>query len=110
MRFVNEVSFGSKSRFGVTVMAQFLACTLPRTSTESAFSIQVDLRPSEPLHTGRLPGTILLDVWIGDLPLIAEVVANQLAKTTCPTVRQYIEHKVPTAIRIRRPLMPGPPP
>ena len=27
----------------------------------------------------------LLDEWIGDLPLIAEVVASQLAKITCPT-------------------------
>jgi|SRR5215469_10273734 len=33
----------------------------------------------------RLPGTNLLDEWIGDLPLIAEVVASQLAKITCPT-------------------------
>jgi len=35
--------------------------------------------------TSRLPGTNLLDEWIGDLPLIAEVVASQLAKITCPT-------------------------
>src|ERR1700687_4196429 len=41
----------------------------------------------------RLPGTNLLDEWIGDLPLIAEVVASQLAKITCPTGRQYIENK-----------------
>jgi hypothetical protein len=33
----------------------------------------------------RLPGTNLLDESIGDLPLIAEVVASQLAKITCPT-------------------------
>jgi hypothetical protein len=33
----------------------------------------------------RLPDTNLLDEWIGDLPLIAEVVASQLAKITCPT-------------------------
>src|SRR6516165_4927112 len=38
-----------------------------------------------------LPGTNLVDEWIGDLPLIAEVVASQLAKITCPTGRQYIE-------------------
>jgi hypothetical protein len=30
----------------------------------------------------ELPGTNLLDEWIGDLPLIAEVVASQLAKIT----------------------------
>ncbi len=41
----------------------------------------------------RLPGTNLLDDWIGDLPLIAEVVASQLAKITCPTGRQYIENR-----------------
>jgi hypothetical protein len=35
----------------------------------------------------------LLDEWIGDLPLIAEVVAGQLAKITCPTGRQYIENR-----------------
>src|SRR5215510_2944377 len=40
--------------------------------------------------TSRLPGTNLLDEWIGDSPLIAEVVASQLAKITCPTGRQYI--------------------
>src|SRR2546425_10128981 len=38
--------------------------------------------------TSRLPGTNLLDEWIGDLPLIAEVVASQLAKIICPTGRQ----------------------
>src|SRR6266478_4921263 len=38
--------------------------------------------------TLRLPGTNLLDEWIGDLPLIAEVVASQLAKIICPTGRQ----------------------
>src|SRR4029077_12817891 len=43
--------------------------------------------------TSRLPGTNLLDEWIGDLPLIAEVVASQLAKITCPTGRQYIESR-----------------
>lgn len=31
------------------------------------------------------PVLILLDEWIGDLPLVAEVVASQLAKITCPT-------------------------
>jgi hypothetical protein len=41
----------------------------------------------------RLPGTNLLDEWIGDLPLIAEVVASQLAKITCPTGWQYIENR-----------------
>jgi hypothetical protein len=41
----------------------------------------------------RLPGTNLLDEWIGDLPLIKEVVASQLAKITCPTGRQYIENR-----------------
>jgi hypothetical protein len=45
------------------------------------------------LRTSRLPGTNLLDEWIGDLPLIAEVVASQLAKITCPTGRQYIENR-----------------
>src|SRR6516164_549898 len=40
-----------------------------------------------------LPGTNLVDEWIGDLPLIAEVVASQLAKITCPTGRQYIENR-----------------
>jgi hypothetical protein len=43
--------------------------------------------------TLRLPGTNLLDEWIGDLPLIAEVVASQLAKITCPTGRQYNENR-----------------
>src|SRR6266446_4723352 len=43
--------------------------------------------------SSRLPGTNLLDEWIGDLPLIAEVVAGQLAKITCPTGRQYIENR-----------------
>jgi hypothetical protein len=38
-------------------------------------------------------GTNLLDEWIDDLPLIAEVVASQLAKITCPTGRQYIESR-----------------
>jgi hypothetical protein len=41
----------------------------------------------------REAGTNLLDEWIGDLPLIAEVVASQLAKITCPTGRQYIEDR-----------------
>ena len=41
----------------------------------------------------RLPGTNLLDEWIGDLPPIAEVVASQLAKITCPTGWQYIENR-----------------
>jgi len=45
------------------------------------------------LTTSGLPGTNLLDEWIGDLPLIAEVVASQLAKITCPTGRQYIENR-----------------
>jgi hypothetical protein len=40
-----------------------------------------------------LSGTNLLDEWISDLPLIAEVVASQLAKITCPTGRQYIENR-----------------
>jgi hypothetical protein len=40
-----------------------------------------------------LPGTNLLDEWIGDLPLIAELVASQLAKITCLTGRQYIENR-----------------
>src|ERR1700720_2855178 len=43
--------------------------------------------------TLRLPGTNLLDEWIGDLPLIAEVVAIQFAKIACPTGRQYIENR-----------------
>ena len=38
-------------------------------------------------------GTNLLDEWIGDLPLIEEVVASQLAKITCATGRQYIENR-----------------
>jgi hypothetical protein len=33
------------------------------------------------LQPSRLPGTNLLDEWIGDLPLIAEVVASQLARS-----------------------------
>src|SRR5712664_1890048 len=45
------------------------------------------------VNTCRLPVTNLLDEWIGDLPLIAEVVASQLAKITCPTGRQYIENR-----------------
>jgi hypothetical protein len=45
------------------------------------------------VNASRLPGTNLLDEWIGDLPLIAEVVASQLAKITCPTGRQYIENR-----------------
>src|SRR5260370_41877762 len=45
------------------------------------------------LERSRLPVTNLLDEWIGDLPLIAEVVASQLAKITCPTGRQYIENR-----------------
>jgi hypothetical protein len=47
----------------------------------------------ESIQTSRLPGTNLLDEWIGDLPLIAEVIASQLAKITCPTGRQYIENR-----------------
>jgi len=42
-------------------------------------------RAESPVNTSRLPGTNLLDEWIGDLPLIEEVVASQLAKITCPT-------------------------
>ncbi len=70
-------------------------------SLQTAFSSQVDylqvardlgaIRKSR--STSRLPGTNLLDEWIGDLPLIAEVVASQLAKITCPTGRQYIENR-----------------
>jgi hypothetical protein len=45
------------------------------------------------VSASRLPGTNRLDEWIGDLPLIAEVVASQLAKITCPTGRQYIENR-----------------
>jgi len=48
------------------------------------FLIAVTGEQSRSLPT-RLPGTNLLDEWIGDLPLIAEVVASQLAKITCPT-------------------------
>src|SRR6267143_1447859 len=44
-------------------------------------------------HKPTFPGTNLLDERIGDLPLIAEVVASQLAKITCPTGRQYIENR-----------------
>ena len=35
--------------------------------------------------TSGLPGTNLLDEWIGDLLLVAGVVARQLEKITCPT-------------------------
>jgi hypothetical protein len=62
------------------------------------------------LERSRLPGTNLLDEWIGDLSLIAEDVAIQLAKITCPTGLAIHRQQVPTAIRIPRPLMPGPPP
>jgi len=37
--------------------------------------------------------TNLLDEWISDLPLIAEVVAGQLAKIACPAGRQYTENR-----------------
>src|ERR1700730_15729171 len=49
--------------------------------------------PMQSMTSYKLPGTNLLDEWIGDLPLIPEVVASQLAKITCPTGRQYIENR-----------------
>jgi hypothetical protein len=53
----------------------------------------VPQRQSSQVPRSRLPGTNLLDEWIGDLELIAEVVASQLAKITCPTGREYIENR-----------------
>jgi len=53
----------------------------------------IDIANRQSRSTSRLPGTNLLDEWIGDLPLIAEVVASQLAKITCPTGRQYIQNR-----------------
>jgi len=48
----------------------------------------------------------LLDEWIGGLPLIAEVVASQLAKTTSERAWQYIENRFQRqalrALRIRK--------
>ena len=69
------------------------------------FRVLVIQSAFESIHTGRLPGTNLLDewMWIGDLPLIAEVVASQMAKITCPTGRQYIENRVQ-----RQSASPGP--
>jgi hypothetical protein len=42
------------------------------------------LEVSLPLADFRV---LILDEWIGDLPLIADAVASQLAKITCPTGR-----------------------
>src|SRR5882672_1648738 len=61
-------------------------------SASAEFSFSTPSAPP-PTYTFKLPGTNLLDEWIGDLPLIAEVVASQLAKITCSTGRQYIENR-----------------
>jgi hypothetical protein len=44
---------------------------------------------------------------VGDLPLVAIVVAGQLATITCPTSRLYIENRQSAFLR---PLMPAPQP
>ena len=76
-------------RFGVDGRQPFLY-----PMTEGLPVIRQESRVSaRSVPASRLPGTNLLDEWIGDLPLIAEVVASQLAKITCPTGRQYIENR-----------------